>query len=90
MISGWLAYLKSKINKLRQFAVLWQPGANVRLCLLSLKGIDIASHQHRSQHQVFQNLNPLGRAGFIVLLERLVEILIRLLPISCIRDIGTW
>ena len=56
----------------------------VRLRLLAVKRVDFAAREHVREHEVLEHLDPLRRARFVVVLERLEEVLARAVPLSCI------
>jgi hypothetical protein len=52
----------------------------LRLGFLRVKGIDLTSHEHICQDEIFQNLDSLWRTRFIVLSERFEKIRRCLIP----------
>ena len=54
----------------------------LRLGLLTVKRIDLTSSQHVGKHEVLEDLYPLLRPSFVVVTERLEEVLAGLVPLT--------
>ena len=57
----------------------------VRLRLLGVERVDSRLHQHVRQHQHLQAVDPARAARLVIVLERLKEVLVRLLPLMQAR-----
>ena len=45
------------------------PIDDLRLGLLTVKGVDLTAHQHASKNKVLEDLNPLRATGLVVISE---------------------
>ena len=54
----------------------------LRLGLLTVKWIDLATGQHVSKDEILQHLYPLWRTGFVVVLKRIKEVFAGAVPLT--------
>lgn len=78
VISGSDLYL----NQVRSATSISSISGSSRFRLLTVEGIDLATHQHIGQDKIFQDLDSLRRAGFVIIAERFKEILARSVPLT--------
>lgn len=60
---------------------------SVRLGFLTVKWIDLTSGQHVGKHEILEDLYPLLRSSFVVVTERLEEVLAGFVPLPY-REMG--
>jgi hypothetical protein len=79
-ISGSFLYLSTTIQ------ILSFPGKArryLRLGFLAVKWVDFTSRQHIRQDEVLEDLDPLRRAGLVIVPERLEEVFTGTVPLPC-------
>jgi hypothetical protein len=63
--------------------VLGSGELDLRLSFLTVERVDATLGEHMGEDKVLENLNALRGTGFVVRLERLEEIDLRLRPVLC-------